>query len=258
MVCPEELAPNGEWRGYRVPGGYLQVTDKITSLGWSTNTLTSGMNGVKVRIVRRKLGLYDSSLATVNGAFMSAVRNFQRRAGLPQTGVVDEATWNAMGTGYSWYVDQYQATPISLESSRSERIEAMITYARDQIGSSYTWGGAGPYSLGFDCSGLVLQSLYHAGLDPQPINVVKHGWPSYRSSQELYAYSGFKHVPFSERRRGDLIFYRSGGTIVHVAIYLGGNRIVHTDWMDKPAREDYVTARYSWSAIDSYVVRPFP
>ena len=118
--------------------------------------------------------------------------------------------------------------------------------------------GAGPYDLGFDCSGLVLQSLYAAGLDPQPITVIKHGWPDYRTSQELYAYPYFQHVPLAQRQRGDLIFYTTSGTVTHVAIYLGDDLIVHTDWMGRPARMQHITAGYGWDRMTSDVVRPLP
>ena len=254
-----EFDASGAWRGYEAPAGYLQPTDHITGLGDQTNTLTWGMNGVKVRIVQQRLGLWHATkLASVDAAFVSAVTNFQRRAGLSPTGVVDRATWDAMDTGYPWTVDQYQASPLPLTATRSERIEALIGYAWNQTGSSYTWGGAGPYDLGFDCSGLVLQSLYAAGLDPQPITVIKHGWPDYRTSQELYAYPYFQHVPLAQRQRGDLIFYRSGGVVTHVSIYLGDDMIVHTDWMGRPARMDHITASYGWANMTPDVVRPLP
>ena len=255
----QSFTSSGAWIGYQAPSGYLQPVSSITPLGWSTNTLTWGMNGIKVRIVQQRLGLWHSTkLASVDSSFVSAVRNFQRRTGLPQTGVVDESTWNALNTGFSWWVDQHQEVPTSLSATRGERIETMIGYAWNQIGSSYTWGGAGPYGLGFDCSGLVLQSLYKAGLDPQPINVIKHGWPDYRTSQELYRHPQMMHVPFNQRQRGDLIFYTSGGVVTHVAIYLGGDQVIHTDWMGRPARVDHITVSYGWNNITSDVVRPFP
>ena len=255
----QSFTSSGAWIGYQAPSGYLQPVSSITPLGWSTNTLTWGMNGIKVRIVQQRLGLWHSTkLASVDSSFVSAVRNFQRRTGLPQTGVVDESTWNALNPGFSWWVDQHQEVPTSLSATRGERIETMIGYAWNQIGSSYTWGGAGPYGLGFDCSGLVLQSLYKAGLDPQPINVIKHGWPDYRTSQELYRHPQMMHVPFNQRQRGDLIFYTSGGVVTHVAIYLGGDQVIHTDWMGRPARVDHITVSYGWNNITSDVVRPFP
>ena len=254
-----EFDASGAWRGYEAPAGYLQPTDHITGLGNATNTLTWGMNGTKVRIAQVRLGLWHSNkLASVDAPFVAAVKNFQQRAGLPVTGVVDKATWDAMDTGYPWTVDQYQATPVPLTATRSERVEAMIGYAWNQTGSSYTWGGAGPYDQGFDCSGLVLQSLYAAGLDPQPIDVIKHAWPSYRTSQELYAYPRFQHVPLAQRQRGDLIFYTTSGTVTHVAIYLGDDMIVHTDWMGRPARMQYITAGYGWDRMTPDVVRPLP
>ena len=254
-----EFAPSGQWLGYEAPAGYLQPTDKITPLGEETNTLTWGMNGVKVRIAQARLGLWHSTkLASVDASFVAAVKNFQNRAGLPATGVVDRATWDAMDTGYPWTVDQYQASPLPLTATRDERVEALIGYAWNQTGSSYTWGGAGPYDLGYDCSGLVLQSLYAAGLDPQPISVIKHGWPEYRTSQELYAYPYLQHVPLAQRQRGDLIFYTSGGTVTHVAIYLGDDLIVHTDWMGRPARMQHITASYGWANMTPDVVRPLP
>ena len=250
---------SGAWRGYEAPAGYLQPTDHITSLGDATNTLTWGMNGTKVRIAQVRLGLWHSNkLASVDAPFVAAVKNFQQRAGLPVTGVVDKATWDAMDTGYPWTVDQYQATPLPLTATRGERVEAMIGYAWNQTGSSYTWGGAGPYDQGFDCSGLVLQSLYAAGLDPQPIDVIKHAWPSYRTSQELYVYPYFQHVPLAQRQRGDLIFYTTSGTVTHVAIYLGDDMIVHTDWMGRPARMQHITAGYGWDRMTPDVVRPLP
>ena len=253
------FASNGVWIGYQAPAGYLQPVPTITSPGWATNSLTMGMNGVKVRIVQQRLGLwYSTKLASVDAGLQAAVRNFQRRAGLPQTGVVDETTWNALDTGYSWWVDQYQETPVSLSATRDERIETMIGYAWGQVGSSYTWGGAGPYSLGYDCSGLVLQSLYRAGLDPQPINVIKHAWPDYRTSQELYRHPKMMHVPLSQRQRGDLIFYTTDGVVTHVAIYLGGDQVIHTDWMGRPARVDHITTSYGWGNMTADVVRPFP
>ena len=254
-----EFDASGAWRGYEAPAGYLQPTDHITGLGDATNTLTWGMNGTKVRIAQVRLGLWHSNkLASVDAPFVAAVKNFQQRAGLPVTGVVDKATWDAMDTGYPWTVDQYQAAPLPLTATRSERVEAMIGYAWNQTGSSYTWGGAGPYDQGFDCSGLVLQSLYAAGLDPQPINVIKHAWPSYRTSQELYAYPRFQHVPLAQRQRGDLIFYTTSGTVTHVAIYLGDDMIVHTDWMGRPARMQHITAGYGWERMTPDVVRPLP
>lgn len=246
-------------RGYTAPNGYLQPTSHITSLGGATNSLTPGMNGVKVKIVQKKLGIwYGSRLATVDNGTISAVRSFQRRSGLYADGIVGAQTWAHLYTGYPWNVDTFQTQPIDISATRAQRIERMIGYAYAQTGSEYTWGGAGYYALGFDCSGLVLQALYSAGMDPQPINVIKHAWPSYRTSKELYSYGRFQKVPFSQRQRGDLIFYVGSAGVQHVSIYIGNDQVIHTNWMGNPARIDHVTAGYGWGGIAPLVVRPFP
>ena len=103
----------------------------------------------------------------------------------------------------------------------------MIGYALSQRGSRYTWGGAGPYALGYDCSGLVLQAIYAAGYDPQPINVLKHAEPTYRTSQQLYANKNFQSIPINDRQRGDLIFYGPDGS-QSVALFLGNGQMLES------------------------------
>lgn len=53
----------------------------------------------------------------------------------------------------------------------------------------------------------MLQAIYAAGRDPQPIDVIKHAEPPYRTGAQLYAHTGLQSVPVAQRRRGDLIFY---------------------------------------------------
>lgn len=42
--------------------------------------------------------------------------------------------------------------------------EQMIEYALNFIGSRYQWGAEGPYNVGFDCSGFMLELLRAFGL----------------------------------------------------------------------------------------------
>ena len=93
-----------------------------------------------------------------------------------------------------------------------------------------------------------------------PIYVVKHGWPSYQTSQELYKYeTGFQFLPFAQREWGDLIYYSDGSaSVTHIAIYLGNDQVIHTDWMGRPARVQHITAGYGWGGIKPWVARPFP
>ena len=39
-----------------------------------------------------------------------------------------------------------------------------------------------------------------------------------------------KTVKWKDRKRGDLIFYSRGGRVMHVAIYIGHGRIIHSSY----------------------------
>jgi cell wall-associated NlpC family hydrolase len=191
--------------------------------------LTPGMNGVKVKLVQRRLGLPASAWETMDDATIEAVQRFQRQAGLTADGVVGRRTWRAMGFREDFCFDRYQAAPaLAATASARARREQMIAFATRFMGEEYVWGGAGPYGYGVDCSGLVLQSLYSAGLDPQPITVDKHVLPDYRTSRELYEHPRLAHLSRSAIRRGDLVFWRSNetGRVNHVAIYLGDGNVL--------------------------------
>jgi len=73
-----------------------------------------------------------------------------------------------------------------------------------------------------------MQSMYATGVDPYPISVIRHSQPGYEyESRNFWASPQMKTVAISQRVRGDLIFYQNrAGTVIHVAIYLGNNRVI--------------------------------
>ncbi|GGK24199.1 hypothetical protein GCM10010124_15870 [Pilimelia terevasa] len=78
----------------------------------------------------------------------------------------------------------------------------------------YVWGAAGPAA--FDCSGLVLFSYRRYGLSLP------------RTAEAMYRSAKLRRVTRAQLRRDDLVFWSAGGYVYHVAIYLGGGRVVHT------------------------------
>jgi cell wall-associated NlpC family hydrolase len=215
------------------------------------------MNGIKVKMVQRRLGLPDSAWETMDRATIEAVRQFQRQTGLSADGVVGPRTWRAMGFRENFCFDRYQARPaLPQAASMLQRREQMIAFAGGFLGEEYVWGGAGPRGYGVDCSGLVLQALYSAGLDPQPITVDKHVLPDYRTSRELYDHPRLAHLPRSAIRRGDLVFWRSNetGRVNHVAIYLGAGSVLEA--VEPRVRTGSLGDR-STQTMTPEVVRPF-
>ena len=259
---------SGSYAGRYVSSSYLRAgttapapspyTTRITPVTGGVY-LRSGWNGTRVYLVQKRLGMERfGSDQTYDTATRNAVIAFQRSRGLAADGVVGPATWSALATGHAFTIDAHQVQPqLGLDATPRQRVEKLIEFALAQRGSRYTWGGAGPYALGFDCSGLVLQGLYAAGLDPQPINVLKHAEPTYRTSRELYASTRLQSVPVEQRRRGDLIFYaNSSGVVHHVTVDLGDGTMMEA--FGRVAGIRPVLNQYGSSYLRPYVKRAFP
>nr|BFD85286.1 C40 family peptidase [Streptomyces sp. Xyl84] len=104
----------------------------------------------------------------------------------------------------------------------SSRAAAALAAARSALGRPYVWGANGP--AGFDCSGLMQWSYAQAGVHLP------------RTSQEQ-RYAG-RRIPLSQARPGDLVVYRSDAS--HVAMYVGGGRVIHAPYPGAPVRYDSV------------------
>jgi peptidoglycan DL-endopeptidase CwlO len=74
----------------------------------------------------------------------------------------------------------------------------VVTYARDQVGVAYSWGGTSR-ATGFDCSGLVYAAYRSIG------------WRIPRSSWEQLRVG--ERIQFARLRPGDLLFTEGGGHV---------------------------------------------
>ncbi len=115
-------------------------------------------------------------------------------------------------------------------------VRVMATADR-YVGTRYTWGGETP-STGFDCSGFV-QYVFS-----------RHGVALPRTSRQMAVVGRKLPVRVASLRRGDLIFFsQSGGRVDHVAIYAGGNRILHSSKSGGGVRyDDLSSKRGRWFA----------
>ncbi|MGB7112208.1 MAG: NlpC/P60 family peptidoglycan endopeptidase RipB [Mycobacterium sp.] len=103
-----------------------------------------------------------------------------------------------------------------------QAIEYVIRRGASQMGVPYSWGGgtldgpskgidSGANTVGFDCSGLVRYSFAGVG-----VLIPRFSGDQWKSG---------RHIPPSQARRGDLIFYGPGGG-QHVTIYLGNGQML--------------------------------
>ncbi len=88
----------------------------------------------------------------------------------------------------------------------------LCQYAKQFLGNPYVWGGTS-LTKGADCSGFVLSVFSKYGV-------------SLPHSSRAQANQGTS-ISATELKPGDLVFYAKGGTINHVAIYIGGGQVIH-------------------------------
>lgn len=89
---------------------------------------------------------------------------------------------------------------------------AIASYAQKFVGNPYVYGGSS-LTNGTDCSGFTMSVYLQFG---------------YSLPHSAAAQAGCgKKVSLSSVQPGDLIFYKNGGGIGHVALYIGGGQVVH-------------------------------
>jgi peptidoglycan DL-endopeptidase CwlO len=91
----------------------------------------------------------------------------------------------------------------------STQAEKAVAFAYSKIGCPYVYGGTGPCSAGYDCSGLVQAAWAAAGVSIP------------RTSEEDWA--ELPHVSTANMQLGDIMVFNGAG---HVGIYVGNNMLI--------------------------------
>ncbi|OBB91960.1 peptidase C40 [Mycolicibacterium peregrinum] len=128
-----------------------------------------------------------------------------------------------------------------------QAVEYVIRRAGTQLGVPYSWGGgsltgpsrgvdSGARTVGFDCSGLTRYAFAGVGVL----------LPRYSGDQ----YTAGRHLPPSQAKRGDLLFWGPGGG-QHEALYLGGGQMLEAQQTGVPIKISPVRT----SGMTPYVTR---
>jgi cell wall-associated NlpC family hydrolase len=99
-----------------------------------------------------------------------------------------------------------------------------VEAARDQIGQPYVSGGESRNEGGFDCSGLTYYAWKQAGVTLPRSSSAQYNWATKIKKADL--------------KPGDFVFYASGSSVSHVAIYAGNGKIIQAHKPGVPASED--------------------
>lgn len=107
------------------------------------------------------------------------------------------------------------STPVGPAPAPKAGVDAVIAFARAQLGEPYVWASAGPDS--WDCSGLTMMAWAQAGVK------LSH----YTGSQ----YKQTARVPVDELKPGDLVFFGpSVAGIHHVGLFIGNGQMIHAPY----------------------------
>ena len=119
-------------------------------------------------------------------------------------------------------------------SNKSTMAARVIGTAEQYVGVPYRYGGTSPKS-GFDCSGFV-QYVF-----------AKQGVQLPRTAREQAQVGTALAPDWRAVSAGDLVMFEENGRIGHVAIYAGGNRIIHSTSSGGGVRyDDLSTERGEW------------
>jgi peptidoglycan DL-endopeptidase CwlO len=99
-------------------------------------------------------------------------------------------------------------TPVKYTGTTATQAGKAVAFAYAQLGCPYVYGGTGPCSSGFDCSGLTSQAWAAAG--------VSIGRTSYDQWD-------LPHVSISDLEPGDILEFASES---HVGVYVGGGYLI--------------------------------
>jgi peptidoglycan DL-endopeptidase CwlO len=202
----------------------LPTGTPVTVTGRSVRTMrvgrfgTVGIGGVDAVITdrtARALGFPVRNAIVISAPSAKLTKlTRQIKKALPHGTEVDQLVVQVSGSTVTATAPTGSVQPVTGGLASAAVIHAMLVAAVSRLGMPYVWGAAGPSS--FDCSGLVQWSFAQAGVV----------MPRVAADQARTGPS----VSVSQLAPGDLLFYHTDptapGYISHVAIYLGGGKMI--------------------------------
>ncbi|BBB92332.1 MAG TPA: NlpC/P60 family protein [Methylomusa anaerophila] len=191
-----------------------------------------GDEGLVVAQIQLKLNQFGYSKRVINGKFdkdmSKAIKEFQKKNNLQQTGVVDKVTYKIL-----FDTDMPEIKAPQQQKAIPAKSTGVTKTASKYLGTPYRFGGAGPG--GFDCSGFVMYVFD------------KNGKKLPRTADVQFTVG--RKIDRVGLTPGDLVFfttYAPGAS--HVGIYYGDGKFIHASSsrgvMISKLDESYWKARY--------------
>ena len=218
LGMPVRVLERDGWYRIQTPDGYIAWTHRVSVLPVTREELTAWNRAEKVVVTSHYAFVYSrpdrrsqtvSDVVAGNRLKLEGTKGAFYRVSYPD--------------GRQGYVEKSVAQPEKeWRKGLKQDAASIIRTARTLMGVPYLW--AGTSSKGMDCSGFVRTVLFmHDIIIPRD------------ASQQAYV---GQHIDiasdFSNLRPGDLVFFGRKATagrkerVVHVALYIGGRRFIHS------------------------------
>lgn len=218
LGMPVRLLERDGWYRVQTPDDYIAWTHRVSVLPVTRKELTAWNRAEKVVVTSHYAFVYsqpDRRSQTVSDVVAGNRLKLEgTKGGFYRVSYPD---------GRQGYVEQSAALPErEWRKDLKQDAASIIRTAYTLMGVPYLW--AGTSSKGVDCSGFVRTVLYlHDIIIPRD------------ASQQAYVGQHIDIAPdFSNLEPGDLIFFGRKATaerkerVVHVALYVGGKRFIHS------------------------------
>ena len=125
---------------------------------------------------------------------------------------------------------------ITYKGPTGSQADTAVAYAYGRVGCPYTWGGTGPCSSGYDCSGLVMMAWQAAGIS---IPRTSYDQMADLPAVPLHTSSG----AFTEKylQPGDILGFIGNS---HVGMYVGGGYLIDAPQQGQPVEKVALSGWY--------------
>ncbi|MEU9939073.1 C40 family peptidase [Streptomyces lavendulae] len=199
--------------------------------GWQQMTITQAAQAVQLSGFPGAYAQWEPLARALQQAIAPTLKDTGPSTGgqNPGTAPVDPCGPGEDGSGSGPIPEGVVPKGYSIPGDADPRAKTAITWAMNQLGTLYQWGGSclaprGPDPMGrCDCSSLTQQAYRKAG-----ITLTR---TTYTQIAEGHA------VPLSQLRPGDLLFSRGTPAVPeHVGVYAGHGYVIEAPRTGKPVR----------------------
>ncbi|MCD8356651.1 MAG: NlpC/P60 family protein, partial [Clostridia bacterium] len=225
------------WYKIKYGSGYGYISSSYTTFSApsssSSSTTTTTTTSTSTKTVYTTCSLNVRSGAGTSYSVIGVLAS-----GKSATVVGTSGSWYKIkyGSGYGYIGSSYTTSSApssssSTSTSSTSSSSSIVSYAKSLLGRPYVYGAAGPSC--FDCSGFTQYVYSHFGKSIP------------RSSAAQY--SSCTKISKSSLQPGDLVFFSnssSGGSVGHVAIYMGNGQIIHAANASRGVCTDSLNSTY--------------